>query len=70
MKGILIGLIKIYQLCISPHLPRACRYDPSCSQYMIDAIQKKGILLGLCKGIWRILRCHPFGGSGYDSVES
>ncbi|HLG30180.1 MAG TPA: membrane protein insertion efficiency factor YidD [Candidatus Brocadiales bacterium] len=69
MKGVLIGLIRIYQLCIAPLLPQACRYDPSCSQYMIEAIHKKGVLLGLSKGIWRILRCHPFGGSGYDSVE-
>ncbi|MGR3311571.1 MAG: membrane protein insertion efficiency factor YidD [Candidatus Brocadiales bacterium] len=65
----MIVLIKIYQLCISPFLSRACRYEPTCSQYMIEAVQKKGVLLGLCKGIWRILRCHPFGGAGCDPVE-
>ena len=46
-----------------------CRFQPTCSQYMLEAIEKKGILLGLLKGLWRICRCHPFSKGGYDPVE-
>ncbi|MDR2344907.1 MAG: membrane protein insertion efficiency factor YidD [Planctomycetaceae bacterium] len=62
----LIGMVYFYQLCISPFLPKRCRYEPSCSTYMILAIKKYGALRGVIKGIWRICRCNPFGGSGYD----
>ena len=47
----------------------SCRYEPTCSQYMINAVKKKGIILGISLGIWRVLSCHPFGGSGYDPVK-
>ena len=64
----LILLIKIYQLFISPLLPGVCRYRPTCSQYMIEALRTHGPAKGLYLGIKRILRCHPWGGSGYDPV--
>ncbi len=59
-------LIRIYQLCISPFLPSACRFTPTCSRYAIDALKKYGLFKGLYKTVWRILRCNPWGGSGHD----
>ncbi len=65
--------VRVYQWCISPLLPRSCRYYPTCSEYAVLAIKKYGIICGLFMGIRRILRCHPIkslgGGSGYDPVE-
>lgn len=63
-----ILLIKIYQLIISPLFPSSCRYLPTCSHYSLDALKKYGLLKGGWLGIKRILRCHPWGGSGYDPV--
>ena len=68
IKFIFIVPIRFYQYAISPFLPRACRYTPSCSQYMVEAIQKHGVLKGIYLGVKRISRCHPFGGSGHDPV--
>ncbi|ANJ69504.1 MULTISPECIES: membrane protein insertion efficiency factor YidD [Latilactobacillus] len=68
MRKILIGLVRFYQKGISPLLPPSCRYYPTCSSYMIQAIQKHGAILGLIMGIGRILRCHPFVRGGYDPV--
>ena len=64
----LILLIKLYQFLISPLFPEVCRYRPTCSQYMIEALRIHGIFKGLWLGTKRILRCHPWGGSGYDPV--
>jgi putative membrane protein insertion efficiency factor len=64
-----ILLVKIYQYLISPLLPNACRYTPTCSQYSIEAIHKYGPIKGIWMGIKRISRCHPWGGSGYDPVK-
>lgn len=64
----LILLIKFYKHAISPYLGRRCRYDPSCSTYTLEAIQKHGPIKGSLLGIKRILSCHPWGGSGYDPV--
>ena len=64
----MIALIKFYQKCISPLMPNVCRYTPSCSQYFIEALQVHGVVKGSFLGIRRILRCHPWGGSGYDPV--
>ena len=66
-KGLIL-LVKFYQALLSPLLPNACRYNPTCSQYTIDAIQKYGGFKGIYLGIRRILRCHPWGGHGYDPV--
>ncbi|HHT9119513.1 MAG TPA: membrane protein insertion efficiency factor YidD [Candidatus Hypogeohydataceae bacterium YC41] len=70
IKGLIIILIRrMYQRFIGPLLPPSCRYSPSCSEYMAEAIEKKGVLIGSIKGLWRILRCHPLGGSGHDPVD-
>jgi len=68
MKSFLIGLIRVYQKCISPLFPDCCRYTPSCSQYGIEALRLHGALKGSWLTIKRICRCHPWGGSGYDPV--
>lgn len=60
--------IKFYQYCISPLTPPTCRYTPTCSQYAIEAIRKYGPFKGIWLTIKRLLRCHPWGGSGYDPV--
>ena len=64
----LIVLVKFYQLCISPFTPPSCRFTPTCSQYALEALRKYGPLKGGWLAFRRILRCHPWGGSGYDPV--
>lgn len=61
-------LFKFYQICISPLKPASCRFTPTCSQYAIEALKKYGPFKGLYLAVRRILRCHPWGGSGYDPV--
>lgn len=61
-------LIRFYQTCISPFTPAACRYTPTCSQYAREAIEKYGPFKGGWLAFRRILRCNPWGGSGYDPV--
>ena len=72
LKSILIFpfvlLIKFYQLFISPLTPPSCRFTPTCSQYGLEAFKKHGPIKGLYLTTRRILRCHPWGGSGYDPV--
>jgi uncharacterized protein len=68
LKKLFIIPVRIYQLMISPLIPGACRFHPSCSQYMIDAIKKHGVIKGSALGVKRISKCHPFGGSGYDPI--
>lgn len=68
MRKILIFLVRIYQKCISPLFPPSCRYYPTCSNYMIDALKKHGPILGLIMGICRIIRCNPFIRGGVDPV--
>jgi putative membrane protein insertion efficiency factor len=65
---ILIGAIVVYQKAISPVLPAACRYTPSCSQYAKEAVQKYGAVKGSWLATRRLLRCHPWGGHGHDPV--
>lgn len=65
---IIIGLIKFYKYAISPVLPNACRYSPTCSDYGVQAVNKHGALKGTYLTIKRILRCHPWGGHGHDPV--
>lgn len=65
---VLILPIRFYQRCISPLTPPTCRFTPTCSQYAIEALRKHGPIKGLALAIWRILRCNPWGGSGYDPV--
>jgi uncharacterized protein len=63
-----IALVRFYQGAISPFTPSACRYEPTCSAYMIEALQKHGLFYGTFLGTKRILSCHPWGGKGYDPV--
>ena len=65
---LLILPIRFYRAAISPMFPPACRYVPTCSQYAIEAITKYGPLKGLWLAVKRLLRCHPWGGSGFDPV--
>lgn len=68
MKFLLIGLIRVYRLLISPLFPPSCRFQPTCSQYALDAVQTFGTIRGSWMAIKRILRCHPFHPGGYDPV--
>ena len=63
-----ILLIRGYQLLVSPHTPRTCRYTPTCSQYGIEAFTKYGPFKGSYLTVKRVLSCHPWGGHGYDPV--
>ncbi|MBI3269330.1 MAG: membrane protein insertion efficiency factor YidD [Planctomycetes bacterium] len=65
---VLLGLIRAYQLTLSRWLPPVCRFEPTCSRYFAEALQKKGFWKGCCLGTRRILRCQPWGGSGHDPV--
>jgi len=66
---VLIVLAKGYQLFLSPYLPNACRFSPTCSVYFIEAVKKYGPFKGGWMGLKRIGRCHPWGGHGHDPVE-
>ena len=68
-KNIFINLIKLYQFAISPLLGTNCRFVPSCSNYAIQSIEEKGVVKGIYFALRRVLKCHPFGGSGYDPVD-
>ena len=68
MSRLLLILIRGYQLALSPWLAPRCRYLPTCSSYALEAISKHGAIKGGYLALRRILRCHPFGGSGYDPV--
>ena len=63
---LLILMVLVYRCTLSPFMGRHCRFHPTCSQYMMDAIKKYGPYRGAFRGIKRILKCHPFGSSGYD----
>ena len=65
---IIILPVRFYQKFISPLTPPSCRFTPTCSQYAVEALRKHGPVKGLWLAIRRILRCHPWGGSGYDPV--
>ncbi|MBV9266338.1 MAG: membrane protein insertion efficiency factor YidD [Acidobacteriaceae bacterium] len=69
MQTVLILILKGYKNFISPFLPSACRFRPTCSEYMIDAIAMHGVLRGMWLGIKRLGRCHPFHEGGYDPVQ-
>ncbi|MDS3860973.1 membrane protein insertion efficiency factor YidD [Thermosynechococcaceae cyanobacterium BACA0444] len=64
----LIGLIRVYQATFSAAFLPSCRYQPTCSNYAIEAIERFGVIHGAWLAVRRILRCHPWGGSGYDPV--
>jgi hypothetical protein len=68
MKRVLVGLIRLYQLLISPIKGQSCRFYPTCSEYSVQALQKYGVIKGIWKSIKRILKCHPFNLGGHDPV--
>jgi len=63
-----LALLRVYQLCISPVLPPHCAHTPTCSHYMVQAVNQHGVWRGVWLGIKRLLRCHPFSKGGYDPV--
>ncbi|HOX36512.1 MAG TPA: membrane protein insertion efficiency factor YidD [Candidatus Brocadiia bacterium] len=69
MKWLFIVPIRVYQRLISPMMPPVCRFQPTCSNYAIEAIEKKGVVVGCLMAVWRILRCNPLCAGGYDPVE-
>lgn len=68
LRRTLLGLIHLYRVGISPLMPASCRFTPTCSAYAAEAIERHGALRGGWLALRRLLRCHPFGGSGVDSV--
>jgi uncharacterized protein len=66
----LLAPIWLYKKCLSPLLPPACRHYPTCSEYAFQAIKQRGIVSGIAMGTWRVLRCNPWGTSGFDPVEA
>ena len=66
---LVILLVRLYQGALSPLIGMQCRFVPSCSDYFLEAVCKYGAIRGTLMGLWRILRCHPFGGGGYDPVR-
>ena len=68
LTWLLILFVRIYRRFISPLTPPSCRFTPTCSQYAIEALRKYGPLKGSWLALRRLLRCHPWGGSGYDPV--
>src|SRR5204863_524007 len=68
-QEVVTGVLRMYERWVSPMLPSACRYDPTCSEYMIEAIGRYGVMRGVGKGFLRVLRCHPFHEGGFDPVR-
>ena len=68
LTRIILGLIRFYRFVLSPLSPPACRFDPTCSLYALEAVERFGPAKGLLLAAWRILRCHPFHPGGYDPV--
>lgn len=62
----LVGLVRLYQGAVSPWLPSACRYTPTCSEYAVQSLRRYGAVRGSVLAAWRIARCNPWGGHGYD----
>jgi conserved hypothetical protein YidD len=69
MQELVIGLLRMYQRWISPLLPSACRFHPTCSEYMLQAVARYGTIRGVALGTRRLLRCHPFHQGGFDPVR-
>jgi uncharacterized protein len=69
MRELIVGTLRFYKRWISPALPSACRYYPTCSVYMMDAVERYGAIHGVLLGLRRLFRCHPFHAGGYDPVR-
>jgi hypothetical protein len=70
VKRIVLAPVRAYQRWISPARPRRCKYEPTCSAYTVEAVERFGALRGLMLGIWRMLRCNPFSHGGFDPVPA
>lgn len=70
VRALLLGLIRLYQLTLSPWLGRQCRYEPTCSNYAAEALTRFGVRRGVWLAAKRLARCHPWGRSGYDPVPA
>lgn len=68
MKKLLMALVRFYRRAISPRKPPCCRFTPTCSAYALEALEKRGVFVGLLLTVWRVLRCNPFCKGGYDPV--
>jgi uncharacterized protein len=68
MKQVAAFCLRLYKGVVSPFLPVACRYVPTCSEYTAEAVARHGLLRGSALGLWRIMRCNPFARGGYDPV--
>ena len=66
ITALLIGMIRVYQFTLSPLLGQACRFEPTCSRYMVESLRKYGPVKGLARGMRRVSRCHPWNPGGYD----
>jgi putative membrane protein insertion efficiency factor len=69
MQQLILAALAVYKRLLSPLLPPACRFHPTCSEYMIEAVQKYGALRGVWMGLKRLVRCHPFSHGGLDPVR-
>ena len=69
VKALFVGVIRLYQVVISPGIPSRCKYYPSCSQYALDAVREYGAFRGFILGAWRVLRCNPLSYGGFDPVS-
>jgi putative membrane protein insertion efficiency factor len=69
MRELVVQILRFYKRWLSPMLPSACRYHPTCSEYMMQAVEKHGVIRGVSQGIWRLLRCHPLHEGGFDPVK-
>ncbi len=69
VRKLAASLVRLYQLLVSPILPPSCRFEPTCSEYMRQAILRKGLFKGFVMGLWRLLRCHPWSKGGADPVD-
>ena len=69
LRGLLMGLVRLYQVTLSPLLPAACRFYPSCSEYALEALRKKPLPTAVGMILWRLARCQPFCKGGYDPVD-
>jgi putative membrane protein insertion efficiency factor len=68
MQTFVMAILRAYKLAVSPFLPSACRFSPTCSEYMLEAVQLHGAARGVWLGVKRLARCHPFCQGGYDPV--
>jgi hypothetical protein len=70
VKRVVLAPVHAYRRWLSPLLPRRCKYEPTCSQYAVDAVEQFGVVRGVILATWRLLRCNPWSHGGYDPVSA